>query len=91
MLSKEEISKIIKGPESMYRACLANQFFMAPRNSPINTNAFMLELYNGTVILPKANEVRNFNCLNPPSRTELVNMITEIIEICGNYDSEELK
>ena len=87
MLSKEEISRVVKGPESMYRACLANGFFMAARNSPMNTNSFMLELYNGTVLLPKANEVRNFNCLHPPSRTELVTIITEIIEVFGNYDS----
>ena len=86
MLSKEEISRVIKGPESMYRACLANSFFMAPRNSSINTNAFMLELYNGTVILPKVHEVRNFNCLHPPSRSELVTMITEIIDN-GDYVS----
>ena len=64
---------------------------MAPKNSPINSNKFMLELYNETVMLPKSNEVRNFNVLHPPTRDQLIEMIGEIIELHGNYDSEEIR
>ena len=60
---------------------------MAPKNSPINSNKFMFELYHGDVLLPKSNEVRFFNVLHPPTRDELVVMITEIIDN-GNYDNE---
>ena len=90
MISKDDIAKVVKGQDSMYKACIANGYFMAPRNSPINTSKFMIELYNGTVILPKSNDVRNFNVLHPPTRDDLIEMIANMIENHGNYDTEEV-
>ena len=75
----------------MYKACLANGYFLAPRNSPINTTKFMMELFNGTVILPKSNEVRNFNVLHPPTRDQLIEIITDMIENHGNYPNQEIR
>ena len=66
----------MKSNDSMYDACISNGYFMAQRNSSINTRTFMLELYHGEVILPKANEVRNFTCLHPPVRDDLLAMVT---------------
>ena len=91
MISQEQISKLVKGGDSLYNACISNGYYMAARNSPINSNKFMLELYHGTLTLPKANEVRCFSVLHPPTRDNLIEIIGEIIEFHGNYDTAEIK
>jgi hypothetical protein len=52
---------------------------------------FLLELYEGKVVAPKASQISYCNVLFPPTQGELVAIITEMIDSNQGYKSEAIK
>ena len=88
-LTKEEASRYVRGGSSMWDAIYANGYSIPNKSSPMCTNAFMVEIYNGTVLVPKANEIKVHNIPYPPTREQITVMVAEIIEK-NEYENEDL-
>ena len=78
-----------KNRDHFYDAMAANGYFMPDKKSTFCTLKLMKEVYLGKCYFPLLHDIRLEPCLNPPSADYLVEVLANLIENNGNYDSED--
>ena len=88
MISKEQISSLVKNKDHFYKAMVANGYFMPNKGSAFCTLKLMKEMYEGTCYCPMTLDTRLEPCLHPPSCDHLIDILVDLIEANGNYESQ---
>ena len=69
---------MVHDKDTLYDSLRRNQLFCPKLKEAIMTNTFMRGCIGyRTYWLPKANEIRLYNCVDPPSRADLARMVTD--------------
>ena len=76
-MTQAEVSAVVNDKESLFESLRRNQLFTPERKESIMTTAFMkgcigYEMY----WLPKCEEIRILNCVDPPNRAVLAQMVS---------------
>ena len=88
MLSKQEVDKFCKNTSHLYKALVANGYFIPPLKNQFVTQKFLLEVFKDECHCPRVKDVRILPCLSPPTIAFLVDMIAGTIENHPGYLSQ---
>ena len=76
-MTQAEVSAVVSDKESLFESLRRNQLFTPESKESIMTTAFM-KGYIGYEMywLPKCEEIRILNCVDPPNRAVLADMVS---------------
>ena len=92
MISTQELAKVIRNKDHMYKACLANGFHLPSRRSAFCTLKLMQEISQGTGAIPAVSDIKFRTVLHPPNREYLIQAVTSLIDagvVGQEYQDEE--
>ena len=69
----------IKNKKDLYRACLANQYFLPDIKDPLCTVAFLQKVRDGTVLSFKLNTIKRHICAYPPTKQEVHAQLKKVL------------
>ena len=77
-LTQAEVSAVVNDRESLFESMRRNQLFTPEKKEAIMTTAFMKGCIGyETFWLPKCQEIRILNCVDPPNRATLAEMVSQ--------------
>ena len=58
MISKEEFSRVIKNQDHLYKACIANGYYLCSQKSSFISSKLLKEVYMGTTHCPLISDIK---------------------------------
>ena len=89
MISKEEVKTKVNNRDQFHSAMIANGYYIPSAKSSFCTLKFMQEVRAKECFCPLLKDITFLPCVHPPTTSQLVDGITDMLENNGNYEDEE--
>ena len=78
----------MKSKKDMWKACLANGYYMPAEKCSINTSAFLREVREKTCFMIKLADIKPLPCPYPPPNDQIQKALCSMIQNC-DYEGDE--
>ena len=85
-IRSDRVALLINNKSSMYDACLRNGFLLPPKKDAMVTFEFLDQVRSQDIWLPKADDCRCYTCVTPPTKLQLADIVSRLLQAKANTD-----